>query len=207
MGHCSVGSAGEGVILTDMQQGQLVIISGPSGVGKSTVCRRLVERLDAFLSVSATTRHPRENEIDGQDYIFMSRPDFEDQLRRGGFLEHAQVYGGNYYGTPAEPVREQLAAGRVVILEIEIEGTIQVMEKYPQAISIYILAPSPVDQQSRLVGRKADSREAIAERLSKADGEIRWASECGAYKHFVVNDIIDETVQAIIRIVREYQQP
>jgi guanylate kinase len=190
-----------------MRQGQLVIISGPSGVGKSTICRQLVERLDAFLSVSATTRRPRGNEVPGEDYIFMSREEFEALLQRGGFLEHAQVYGGHYYGTPAEPVREHLAVNRVVILEIEIEGTIQVMEKYPEAISIYLQAPSPTDQQSRLVGRKADSRDAITERLGKADAEIRRASECGAYKYFVVNDTIEETVQAIIRIVREHQQP
>ena len=185
--------------------GVLLIISGPSGVGKTTVCKRLVEELDAFLSVSWTTRPRRDNEVDGQDYHFISTETFERELERGGLLEYAQVYGGHYYGTPARPALDALAAGRVVILEIEIDGTRQVVRRFPEAVGIYILAPSPVDQTDRLVGRQMDSAEAIRERLAKADGEIGYAHDSGAYRHFLVNETIAGTVESIVRIVREKQ--
>jgi len=163
----------------------------------------LVKRLDAFLSVSATTRPRRENEVDGVDYHFLSTEEFEKRLQRGEFLEYAKVYGGRYYGTPAKPVTDALAAGRPVILEIEIDGTLQVVKRMPQAIAVYILAPTPEDQKGRLEGRQKDSAEAMRERLSKADGEIRWAQDCGAYRRFLVNETVEGTVEEIIRIVRE----
>lgn len=181
----------------------LLIISGPSGVGKTTICKRLTDRLGAFLSVSATTRRQRDNEIHGKDYFFLSVDEFETRLAEDRYLEHAKVYGGNYYGTPSEPVQEALAAGRVVILEIEIEGTIQVKRRFPQAVGIYILAPTPGDQAHRLVGRQKDTPEAIAERLSKADGEIRYAQDCGAYDFFLINHDVGETVETIVKIVQE----
>jgi guanylate kinase len=187
-------------------RGVLLIISGPSGVGKTTICKRLSDRLDAFLSVSATTRRQRENEVNGRDYYFVSVEEFERDLREGRCLEHAKVYGGNYYGTPSGPVIEALEGGRVVILEIEIEGTIQVKQRFPEAIGVYILAPTAEDQARRLVGRQMDRPEAIRERLSKADGEIRYATECGAYTHFLVNDDVDRTVDAIVGIVKEKQR-
>lgn len=183
--------------------GTLLIISGPSGVGKTTICRRLVERLDAFLSVSATTRPRRDNEVHGRDYFFLSQEEFSERLARDEFLEHAQVYGGKCYGTPTGPVREALAAGRHVILEIDIEGARQVTRRFPEAIGVFILPPTAGDLRDRLVGRQKDSAEAIRERLSKADGEIRYAQECGAYRHFIVNADVEETVEAIVRIVRE----
>jgi len=183
--------------------GTLLIISGPSGVGKTTLCKELVRRLDAFLSVSATTRPRREDEVEGVDYHFLTTEEFERRLEGDEFLEHARVYGGRYYGTPAGPVDQALAAGKVVILEIEIDGTIQVVRRFPEAITIYILAPTPEDQKGRLVGRQKDSAEAIHERLTKADGEIRWAYDCGAYKYFLVNETVEGTVNEIIRIVRE----
>lgn len=186
--------------------GVLLIISGPSGVGKTTICKRLESRLDAFLSVSATTRKQRENEVHGRDYYFVSREDFEKCIQEGRCLEYAKVYGGNYYGTPAEPVAQALEAGRAVILEIEIEGTLQVKRRYPQAVGIYVLAPTAADQQRRLVGRRSDEPAAIAERLSKADGEIRYAQESGAYDYFLINHDLDEMVEAIVRIVKEKQQ-
>lgn len=185
--------------------GVLVIVSGPSGVGKTTICRQLTERLDAFLSVSATTRPRRENEVDGRDYYFIPREQFEEDIRQGRCLEYAKVYGGQYYGTPAAPVVEALQWGRVVILEIEIEGTIQVKQRYPEAIGVYILAPTAEDQRRRLVGRQEDSVEAIRERLSKADGEIRYAEDCGAYDCFLINHQIEETVDALVRIIQERQ--
>ncbi len=186
--------------------GVLVIISGPSGVGKTTICKQLVHRLDAFLSVSATTRPRRDNEVDGQDYHFITPAEFDRRLAAGEFLEHAKIYGGQNYGTPAGPVREALEAGRVVILEIDIEGTLQVARRYPDAIGIYILAPTAEDQQGRLVGRQKDSPEAIRERLSKADGEIRYAYDCRVYRHFLVNRTVEDTVDQIVGIVREKQK-
>ncbi|NLX22252.1 MAG: guanylate kinase [Phycisphaerae bacterium] len=185
--------------------GMLLIVSGPSGVGKTTVCKRLAERQNAFLSVSMTTRSRRANEVDGQDYFFVPQAEFERRIAGGQMLEHARVYGGHYYGTPAEPVIEAMNAGRLAILEIEIEGTIQVKRRFPEAVGVYMLAPSPTDQQQRLVGRRQDSQATIAERLSKADGETRYAQECGAYQHFLVNEDIEDTVEALERIVQERQ--
>jgi len=130
--------------------GVVVIVSGPSGVGKSTVCERLSERLDALLSVSMTTRDRRPGEVDGRTYWFVSREEFLRRIEDGRMLEYAEGYGGQLYGTPAKAVVEALEAGRVVILEIEINGTIQVKRRLPEAIGVYLLAPSPEDQKSRL---------------------------------------------------------
>jgi guanylate kinase len=185
--------------------GMLVCISGPSGVGKSTICQRLVERLDAVLSVSAATRPKRPHEVDGKDYHFLSRDEFDRRLEAGGFLEYARVYGGEYYGTPAEPVLAALDAGRIVILEIEIEGTKEVVRRFPEAVTIYVLAPTPHEQAERLVGRNQDSEAAIDERLAKADGEVRYAHDAGIYRHFVVNRVLDKTVDRIVDIIRSEQ--
>lgn len=183
--------------------GVLMCVSGPSGVGKTTVCKRLADRLDAFLSVSMTTRPRRPDERDGEDYFFVSEEEFRRRLERGEVLEYACVYGGRYYGTPAGPVRKALAEGRAVILEIEIEGTLQVKRRIPEAIGVYMLAPTAAEQRDRLIGRRQDSADSIRERLSKADGEIRWAQDCGAYRHFLVNETVEGTVNEIVRIVRE----
>ncbi len=183
--------------------GVLMIVSGPSGVGKSTVCRKLAERLDAMLSVSMTTRPRRPAEVDGREYRFVSVDEFRGRITDGRMLEYAEVYGGHLYGTPAEPVLEALDMGRVVVLEIEINGTIQVKRRLPEAIGVYVMAPSSEDQKNRLEGRRQDSAAAMAERLSKADEEIRYARECGAYEHFVVNREIEETVDTLSRIIGE----
>ena len=183
--------------------GQLVVVSGPSGVGKSTVCRELARRLDAFLSISVTTRPRREHEVDGREYHFIPSDAFERLIDEDGLLEYARVYAGHCYGTPAAPVIEALATGRAVVLEIEIEGTIQVLRRFPEAVSIYVTAPTSGEQASRLVGRAEDTPEAIRERLNKAEAEIQRARACGAYRHFVVNERVDETVEEMIRICRE----
>jgi guanylate kinase len=141
--------------------------------------------------------------VDGQAYCFVSRSEFQERLDRGMVLEHAEVYGGHLYGTPAEPVLKALDAGRLVILEIEINGAIQVKRRIPEAIGVYMLAPSSEDQKNRLVGRHQDSATATAERLNKADGEIRYAQDCGAYDHFVANEDVDGTVETLVRIVAQ----
>lgn len=183
--------------------GTLLIISGPSGVGKTTICRRLVEELGAFLSVSLTTRPKRPGEVEGQAYHFISPEHFRRQLEKGEFLEYAQVYSGHYYGTPAGPVHEALARGRVAILEIDIAGTVQVKRLFPDAISIYILPPTDEDLQFRIRGRRQDTEQAIQERLSKAQSEIQQAHASGAYNRFVVNQDVEDTVRQIIQWVRE----
>ena len=195
--HGDARAAGRGILL---------VVAGPSGVGKGTLIRGLRERHSHVrFSVSCTTRGPRPGEGHGEDYHFVSTEAFERQLEQGGLLEYARVYGGRYYGTPAPPVVDALAAGRVVILEIEIDGTIQVVRRFPDAIAIYILAPTPAEQADRLAGREKDSAEAIKERLSKADGEIRYAYDSGVYRHLLVNETIAQTVDDIVRIVREAQ--
>ncbi|MHC4442964.1 MAG: guanylate kinase [Planctomycetota bacterium] len=192
--------------INEEHKGILLIISGPSGVGKSTVCDRLVKRLGAFLSVSVTTRSRREGEVDGKNYCFISTQQFRERLERGAFLEYAKVYGGHYYGTPVEPVQQALDAGKVVILEIEIEGTIQVVRRFPDAVTIYTIAPTPADQKNRIMGRNQDTVESIEERLEGADGEIRYAKDSGVYGHFLVNETIEGTVDKIVQIVLEKQQ-
>jgi len=185
----------------DRSRGKLVVISGPSGVGKSTICARLAERLGAKVSVSATTRPKGNGELDGEDYYFLSREAFERKLAAGEFLEHAE-YLGHLYGTPAEPVRQALEQGQDVLLEIEVQGGVQVAGRHPDAVMVYVLPTDPKALVDRIQGRGRDKQEVIDDRLANADGEIRFARESGVYGHFVVNDVLDETVSEIAGLVR-----
>jgi guanylate kinase len=178
----------------------VVVISGPSGVGKSTICHRLCERLPAEFSVSVTTRKPRPGEAGARDYHYVGRDEFT-RLRDGGeLLEWAEVYG-QMYGTPFAPVQEAVAAGRNIVLEIDIQGCIQVRRKMPEAKAFFVLPPNPEEQRRRIEGRKTDAAEVIRLRLEKADGEIRYAMESDCYDEFLVNDELDETVGKIHRIL------
>jgi guanylate kinase len=182
--------------------GQIIVISGPSGVGKSTICARLCERLPAEFSVSYTTRPRRPGEEDGRNYRFVPQVEFDRLLAEGGMLESARVYG-HCYGTPLEPVRRALAEGRAIVLEIDINGTIQVRQKYPDARTYFLLPPNPDEQRRRIEGRRTDAETEIARRLAKADGEIGYARESGCYDRFIVNDELDRTVTEIIEDLRQ----
>lgn len=184
--------------------GLLVVVSGPSAVGKSTVCRRLRQRLGARLSVSATTRAKSPSEIDGQDYHFLSRQEFQRRIQAGEFLEHAE-YLGQLYGTPAEPVRQALAAGSDVLLEIEVQGGVQIATQMPEAALVYLLPPQRQALADRITGRARDDRQEINRRLANAQQEIQLARESGKYQHFVVNDVLDEAVEQIVHIVEAHR--
>lgn len=176
--------------------GKVIVISGPSGVGKSTVCHRLCDLLPAEFSVSVTTRLPRPGERTSRDYDFVSPEEFIRLRDSGGLLEWAQVYG-QMYGTPLRAVQQAVADGRTIILEIDIQGCIQVRSKMPDARTFFLMPPTPEEQRRRIEGRRTDDDESIRQRLSKADGEIRYAMDSGCYEEFVINDDLDSTVRKI----------
>lgn len=189
--------------------GQLVIISGPSGVGKSTIVSGLIERLapKIRLSVSATTRDPRPDEVDGQQYHFLSPEDFAARREAGDFLECMEVFGrGHWYGTLFDEVRPSLAAGQWVILEIDVDGARKAREQFPQAVTIFLtVGGNSVEERDqelerRLRSRKTDSEEAILRRLEVARREMAQAH---TYKYQVVNDQIEPTIQQIANILTQ----
>ena len=182
------------------EKGLLIVISGPSGVGKGTVRKALFERDGHNLeySVSMTTRAPRVGETDGKEYYFVSKEEFENAIKEGNMLEHAK-FVNNYYGTPKDKVIEQLDAGHEVVLEIEVQGALQVKAKMPDAVFIFIAPPSWEALETRLTRRGTEPIEIINERLAKARNEIMVAS---SYDYIVINDEIENAVDKIIAIIR-----
>ena len=177
---------------------KVFVITGPSGVGKGTLIRELLTSVpDLELSVSATTRQPREGEEHGRDYHFLSPEAFAERANRNDFLEHA-AYSGNRYGTLRSEVERRLAAGRSVVLEIEVQGARQVRAAMPEAVLVFIAPPSPETLRERLEGRGTDSAEAIGERLRTAEIELDAQQE---FKHVVVNDELDRAVEELVGIV------
>ena len=182
-----------------MQRGLLIILSGPSGVGKGTIRKYFEtdERLNLAYSTSMTTRKPRAGEVDGRDYFFSSREDFEKAIKEGGLLEWAE-FVGNYYGTPLKEVNRLRDEGKNVLLEIEVQGAIQVQEKCPDAISIFIIPPSMEELERRIRGRSTEPEEIIQQRLAKASNEMKMVSQ---YKYIVCNDdpkLAAELIKTII---------
>jgi guanylate kinase len=184
-------------------RGRLIVISGPSGAGKSSICQALLEQLPhAVWSVSATTRPRRRGEVPGESYEFVSREEFERRREGGEFLEWAE-YCGELYGTPRQRVEAAIRGGHSVVLEIDVQGGAQVADRMPESIRIFVLPPDMASLKARLEGRQTEAEAQMRGRLAKADGEIAFARDCGAYDHFVTNDVLDETVATVRRIIEE----
>jgi len=179
-------------------KGLLLVVSGPSGAGKGTVCRELLENnQDIYLSVSATTRQPRAGEKHGVNYWFKSKEEFEHLLAEDQFLEHAKVYD-NYYGTPRNEVEKALDMGQNVILEIDIQGALQVKEKMPQSVLVFIVPPSLHELKTRLINRGTDSVAEIEKRLKCVAEEIKHISK---YGYIVINNTVTEAVEKVKAIL------
>ncbi len=187
--------------------GKVVIVSGPSGAGKTTLMKRVYERRPVPLrvSVSATTRSPRPGEVDGRDYYFLSKDDFLAKRERGEFLESFEVFGkGHWYGTPWSELNDGFAAGSWVVLEIDVQGAIAVMERFPDALSIFISPGSAEELEKRLRGRGTEAEEAVQRRLRQANQELAVADR---YRYQVVNDSLDRAVEEICQIiVKEWEK-
>jgi len=185
------------------RRGRLVVISGPSGAGKTSICRALLDQLpDAVWSVSATTRKPRAGEEAKKSYEFVSAEEFERRIRSHEFLEWAE-YVGERYGTPRKPVEGFVAAGKSVILEIDVQGGMQVARQVPDSICIFVLPPDRASLRARLEGRRTEAEEQLRRRLERADGEIATARDSGCYPYFVVNDVLEETIDRVKDIIRK----
>ena len=175
-------------------RGLLIVISGPSGAGKGTICKALLEkRDDLYISVSATTRSPRKGEVDGVNYHFFTKDQFKEGIKNGDFLEYAEVYG-NYYGTPKSGVQELLDSGKNVILEIDIQGALKVKETMEDGVFIFILPPSMEELKSRIIGRGSETEESLMTRFKSAYQEINYVSK---YNYAVINDTVDAAVNKI----------
>ena len=184
-----------------MDKGKLFIISGPSGTGKGTICKKLLETdPNLRLCVSVTTRAPREGEVDGREYHFITEERYMELLEEGGLLEHASVYGKTMYGTPREPVMDWLEQGTDVILEIDVQGAFQVRENYPDCILIFILPPSMEELRSRILNRGSETEETMAARLGEAQREIDLSER---YDYRVVNGELEQAVAEVRQIIND----
>ena len=181
-----------------MKQGKLFVFSGPSATGKGTICRELLKDPDTWLSVSLTTRAPREGEEHGVHYYFVTREEYDRTVEEDGFLEHAEIYG-NCYGTPKRYALEHMAAGEDVILEIEMQGALQIKKAYPEAVLIFVLPPSLKELQNRIRKRGSESEEQIAARMKTTLSEIELLPE---YEYFLVNDDLDEAIATARSIMK-----
>ncbi len=180
---------------------QVIVISGPSGVGKSTICNEIVKRFgNIYLSVSTTTREKKDSEQQGRDYHFVSRNEFERQIRVGNFIEYAEVFG-NLYGTPKDNLIEAMNNGKTVLLEIDVQGAQQVKKLYPDAELIFILPPKQKELQKRIDGRGRDDEKDIEKRLAGAGIEI--AAGWQHYEYIVINDDLKQAVEEVVQIIKK----
>ncbi len=179
------------------KKGVLIVISGFSGVGKGTVVKKLIEKYNYSLSISATTREPRQGEVDGKDYYFKTVAEFENLIDYNGFIEWAQ-YVENYYGTPRKFVEDEIEKGNNVILEIEVQGAMRVKEQYPNAVLIFLTAPDAKSLKERLEGRGTEEAKVIAKRLKRAYEET---DDMPCYDYLVVNDDLDTCVENVNAVI------
>lgn len=181
------------------QRGLLIVLSGPSGVGKGTVRKAIFEEesIDFQYSISATTRQPRAGEVDGEDYFFVTCEQFEEKINNGDMLEYAK-YVSNYYGTPKSFIDETLASGRDVFLEIDVQGALQVKSKMPEGIYIFLTLPDLANLRDRLVGRGTDSADVIEKRVAAARDELKMMIN---YDYAVENDVVSNAVERIKSII------
>jgi len=181
------------------QQGILVVVSGFSGAGKGTIMKALLNKYDNYaLSISATTRNPREGEVHGREYFFLSTEQFEEMIKADQFIEYAQ-YVKNYYGTPRSYVEEKMAEGKDVILEIEIQGALKVKEKFPETLLVFVVPPTAEDLKNRLVGRGTETKEVIEERMKRA---LEESEEMDSYDYILVNDTVEKAVEDLHNLIQ-----
>jgi len=181
------------------RKGKAVIVSGPSGVGKSTICKEVVKRLnDVYLSISVTTRPKSETEVDGEDYWFISEQEFQERINKGLLLEYAEVFG-HLYGTPRDKVEEAVRAGKTVILEIDVQGAKQARRFFPNAVMIFILPPTEKALVERMNQRGREAADAAEKRLDGAGSEIAAAWQY--YKHMVINEDLQQAVDECVQII------
>ena len=182
------------------KEGKVVVISGPSGVGKTTISKEAVRRLDdAYLSVSVTTRLQSSNEADGRDYWFVSQEEFQRRVDEDLLLEHAEVFG-HFYGTPKDKIDEALGAGKTVVLEIDVQGARQTKMIYPEAVLIFILPPTQKELAQRINYRGREDAETAEERLDEVSNEIAAAWQY--YDNMVINDDLEQAINEVVQIIR-----
>ncbi|MFO0782731.1 MAG: guanylate kinase [Phycisphaerales bacterium] len=184
-------------------RGLLLVLAGPSGVGKTTIVHEIIRRFGGMFSVSATTRQRGGNEMEGVDYYFVDEPTFQQWINQDRFLEYAQVFGRTWYGTPEEPVRRALAEGRLVILDIDVQGAEQVRRKVPDMLGIFVLPPSEDELLKRLRARGRDDEAAIQRRFAESKREIARAKQGGTFDHFVTNDTLPRAIEDVAALVAQ----